>query len=526
MNEFCIFRLSKVSLTVFILICCVNPVLCVESSIPNVVIINADDLGYGDLGCYGAVKVKTPHIDQLARQGRLFTDAHCASAVCCPSRYGLLTGRYPLRRNFWGPISFRTPLSIDPNHLTIALLMKEAGYATACIGKWHLGFGTQKPDWNGDLKPGPLELGFDYYFGIPQVNSGPPFVYVEDHRVVGWDPNDPFVYGKKSVTQVWPAKSGYKYIGGAQAAHALYQDELVGTTLRKRAMAWLKRHKDRPFFLYLATTNIHHPFTPAPQFKGTSDCGRYGDFIHELDWIVGGVLSTLDDMGVTDNTLVIFTSDNGGMLNNGGQDAWQAGHRLNGELLGFKFGAWEGGHRIPFIAKWPGKIPANSKSDHLISQIDLLATLASLVGTSLTKEESPDSIDQLAEFMGKAEKPLRDVLMISPNSPRHLVVRKGRWAYIPAQDEGGFQGKKIGDHLLGGAAALPFTGQANSDVVDGKVRPDAPSEQLYDLENDPSQAVNVFDQNPEVVKDLRSLLAHYRSVIGPHPELGWINIKE
>ena len=164
---------------------------------PNVILINADDLGYGDLSSYGAEKVKTPNIDRLAREGRRFTDAHAASAVCSPSRYGLLTGRYPLRRNYWCPSPIRMPLAIDTSRLTLGRLLKESGYATACIGKWHLGFGEKEPDWNGDLKPGPLELGFDYYFGIPLVNSGPPFVYVENHRVVRLDPNDPFVYGKQ-----------------------------------------------------------------------------------------------------------------------------------------------------------------------------------------------------------------------------------------------------------------------------------------------------------------------------------------
>ena len=259
-----------------------------SAALPNVVLINADDLGYGDLGCYGAEKVKTPNIDRLAREGRRFTDAHTASAVCSPSRYGLLTGRYPLRRNYWGPSPIRMPLAIDTSRLTLGRLMKESGYSTACIGKWHLGFGEKEPDWNGDLKPGPLELGFDYYFGIPQVNSGPPFVYVENHRVVGLDPNDPFIYGKRSATKKYPEKSGYDAIGGAEAAHRLYDDEQLATTLKNRAVTWLKRRdRNEPFFLYLATTNIHHPFTPASQFIGTSSCGLYGDFIHELDWVVG-----------------------------------------------------------------------------------------------------------------------------------------------------------------------------------------------------------------------------------------------
>ncbi len=497
-------------------------------SSPNIVLINADDLGYGDLGCYGATKVQTPNIDKLAKEGRMFTDAHSASSVCSPSRYGLLTGQYPLRRNFWGPSAMRTPLTIDINQLTISRVLKEAGYNTACIGKWHLGFGDiEKTDFNKPLKPGPLELGFDYYFGIPQVNSGPPFVYVENHTVVGYDPEDPFVLGEKSVTQKWPAKSGYSQIGGAKAAHLLYEDEKVGTTLKEKAVEWIKKthkeNKSKPFFLYLATTNIHHPFTPAPQFKGTSECGRYGDFIHELDWIVGEVLNALDDIGVTDNTLVIFTSDNGGMLNLGGQDAWRAGHRLNGDLLGFKFGAWEGGHRIPFIVKWPGQTPKNSTSNQLISQVDLLATFAEIIGKPLNGNENFDSVNQLEALTGNPKSMIRDHLIISPNHSSHLVARKGEWVYIPAQGEGGFQAKKVGDHTFGGAAVLPFSGQVNSDIVGGKIRKDAPPAQLYNLSNDLSQTTNVYQENPEIVKELRELLSSYREKIGDFPELGWID---
>ncbi len=499
-----------------------------ESSLPNIVLINADDLGYGDLSCYGATKVQTPNIDRLASEGLSFSDAHSASAVCSPSRYGIITGTYPLRRNYLGAISGFDGLSVDTNQITIASLLKDAGYSTACVGKWHLGLGVDKPDYNKPLKPGPLELGFDYAYYIPMVNSGPPFVYVENHSVVGYDPEDPFVLGKKSVTQ-WPAKGGYTAIGGAEKAHRLYEDEKVGTHLKDQAINWMKKthaaDQDKPFFLYLATTNIHHPFTPAPQFKGTSQCGRYGDFIHELDWIVGEVMSSLKEMGVADNTLVIFTSDNGGMLNHGGQDAWKAGNKLNGDLLGFKFGAWEGGHRVPFIAKWPGKIKANSKSEHLISQIDLLATFAAIAERPLTKEDCPDGINQLPELMGETKEPLRDLLMITPNCPSHLTVRKGDWVYIAAQDEGGFQGTNITAHNVGGAAATKLTHQVNSDIEDGKIKEDAQPVQLYNLKKDPYQTINVYGQYPEVQKELDKILQKYRAEIGPYPELGWIHKK-
>lgn len=495
---------------------------------PNIVIINADDLGYGDLGCYGATHIRTPNIDRLAKEGRRFTDAHAASAVCSPSRHGLLTGRYPLRRNLWGPIPAQGRLTIDPNDMTIARLLQQVGYATACIGKWHLGFGDRKrTNWNAALQPGPLETGFDHYFGIPTVNSGPPFVYVEDHHVVGFDPNDPFIYGKKSVTQTFPEKGGYKTIGGAEAAHRLYDDRAVGTTLANRAVKWLQQQdRDKPFFLYLATTNIHHPFTPAPQFVGTSDCGLYGDFTHELDHIVGKVLDTLATMGAANDTLVIFTSDNGGMLHNTGQESWRTGHRMNGSLLGFKFGAWEGGHRIPMLARWPGHIAPGSLCDHLISHVDLLATLAALVDRPLAAGEGVDSVDQLATLTGDPVKPPRTTLIVAPNSPKHLAVRRGKWLFIPARGAGGFQGKKVGNHLLSDEYALPFTGQRNSDVADGRIRADAPPAQLYDLDRDPGQARNVYAEHRAVAAELAAVVSGYRQAIPPGKPLGWINLKQ
>jgi len=500
---------------------------------PNIVLINADDLGYGDVGCYGATKVKTPHIDRLAKEGRRFTDAHSPSAVCSPSRYGLLTGQYPLRKNFWGPTPHNQGLTIGLDQPTLASALKEAGYATACIGKWHLGFGEGKCDWNQPLKPGPLEVGFDYYFGMPTVNSGGPYVFVENHGVLDYDPKDPFVRPSKdrvSLTETFPAK-GASPFAGADKAQLRYRERKVGIEFAQRSVKWIgDQHKkgEQPFFLYLATTNIHHPFTPAERFMATSECGHYGDFIHELDWIVGEVLWALDEYGIADNTLIVFTSDNGGMLNEGGQDAWKAGHRLNGDLQGFKFGAWEGGHRVPFIVRWPHKVPAGSTSAALISQIDLITTFASAAGARIKEGATIDGVNQLDEFMGKADRadrPARDTLVISPNSPRHLTLRKGDWVYIPAQDEGGFQGKRVGDHLLGGAATQPLTGMIHSDVVDGKIREGAPPAQLYNLKDDPRQQTNVHDQHPEVVKQMTGELAEWRQQI-KGPRLGWINLQQ
>ena len=474
---------------------------------PNVIIINVDDLGYGDIGCYGATKVKTPNIDRLASQGRSFTDAHSSSAVSTPSRYGLMTGQYPCREDIWGAIFLNQTLQIDTARTTIADVMKRSGYATAIVVKWHLGFRTdEKMDWNKELAPGPLELGFDYYFGVPILNSHPPFVYVENHHVVGYDSNDPFVRGKRAETEEFDEKFGINSIGGATAAHRLYKDRAVATTLKDRAVQWIKEHKDSPFFLYYATTNIHHPFTPAERFVGTSEAGPYGDSIHELDWVVGEIMRTLDEEGLAGNTLLIFTSDNGGMLNHGGQRAWKAGHHINGKLLGFKFGAWEGGHRIPMIARWPGRIPAGSVSNQLMSNVDMLATLAALTGYELQEQDGPDSFNMLPALIGNPGKMIRDHIIICPSQKSHLSIRKGKWVYIPAQNSGGFTGKNVGDHDLGGASAFQLTHRVNSDIENARIKPDAPSVQLYNLEEDPYQTTNVYEQHPKVARRLARIL--------------------
>jgi len=485
---------------------------------PNIIVIYADDLGYGDVGCYGATKVQTPNIDRLATQGRMFTDAHSASAVCTPSRYSFLTGQYGWRVNSWGPMAYDQPMIIDVDRLTIPGMLKQHGYSTACIGKWHLGFGKEGlTDWNKELKPGPLEVGFDYYFGVPLVNSHAPFVYVEDHYVAGLDKNDPFVLRQenealppntdlpRSPVQVFPEKGGLERWSGAKDAHMLYRDEMVGTKLTEKSVEWLHAHneqkKDQPFFMYLATTNIHHPFTSHPRFKGTSQCGAYGDFIHELDWIVGQITKTLDDLKIADDTLIIFASDNGGMLNEGGKQAWKAEHKLNGELLGFKFGAWEGGHRVPFIARWPSHIPPATCSDQLICSIDMMATFSAILGHSLNPDQGPDSYNMLPALIGEPKRPIRDHLVMAPNESKNLAIRSGKWLYIGAQGSGGFHGN------VGGPGAIAWTKQTNSDITtNGKIREDAPDQQLYDLEADLSQTKNVIREYPKIAKKLKEML--------------------
>lgn len=491
-----------------------NIALASEPKLPNVVLIYADDLGYGDLGCYGATKIQTPHIDKLASEGRRFTDAHSASAVCTASRYGLLTGEYPFRKAIWGPCGHEQSLLIDTDKLTLSQLFKNKGYATAVIGKWHLGFGVGKTDWNKPLRPGPLELGFDYYFGVPKVNSGFPYVYVENDRIVGWDPYDPLVIDENieaTPTPLFPPEAGHKSenkFSGAKKAHEIYHDERTATLLAEKSVKFITENKDKPFFVYIPTTNIHHPFTPAPRFKGTSQCGLYGDFVHELDWMVGEVTDCLEKNGLADNTLVIFTSDNGGMFNRGGQDAFKAGHRINGEMLGFKFGAWEGGHRVPFIAKWPGKIKPATISKQLINGVDMLATFAALTGQGIDKKQQADSVNMLPALVSDPTEPLRETMVISPRTSSHLSVRKGKWMYIPQRGSGGFKGA-VGTHSAGGAKAISHVGSINSDITKGRYNKDAAPAQLYDLEADLKQTKNLYHERPEVVETMKALLDSY-----------------
>ncbi|MEP2777196.1 MAG: sulfatase-like hydrolase/transferase [Luteolibacter sp.] len=491
---------------------------------PNVVLIFADDLGYGDLGCYGATKLQTPNIDKLATEGKKFTDAHSASAVCTPSRYGLLTGQYPLRANggkgLWGPAAITAPLQIDTEMFTLADVFKSSGYDTAAFGKWHLGFKKGKNDWQEPLSPGPRDLGFDYYFGMPVVNSASPYVYVENESIIGGDPKDPLVHlpkdSKEQPTPITPippeaSQRSANQFKGAVEAHKLFNDYEVGTKLTEKATAWIKSREDKPFFLYFATTNVHHPFTPAERFQDTSQAGPYGDFVHELDWIVGEVRKSLEEAGVADNTLIIFTSDNGGMFNHGGRHAAELGHKINGDLLGSKFGIWEGGHRVPFIAWWPDKIEAGTVSEQMLNSVDLLATFADVTGKELSEDERKDSINMLSALTGNPDHALRTEMVVTPNKPSHIGVRKGKWMYIPAKSDGGFNGSKPSQHAWGGPSVAKLVDTPNSDIENGKLKKSSSPAQLYDLEADPNQTKNLFNEYPEVVQEMKALLETYKA---------------
>ncbi|MDQ8180273.1 arylsulfatase [Pelagicoccus sp. SDUM812005] len=488
-----------------------------RGGLPNVVLIVAEDLGYGDLGCYGATRVRTPHIDGLAERGRRFTDAHSASAANSPSRYALLTGQYPFRVDLWAPVRNTSGLVIDPETFTIADLFKKKAYATGFVGNWQLGFGAGETDWSKPLRPGPLELGFDSYFGIPVINSVSPFLYVENDRPLGHDPADPLVFiGSKRPDEATPLKPlppesevgqrSENAFSGAVEAHESYDDFEQGIRHTEKAVEWIRSQDDGPFFLYFSALNIHHPYTPAERFRGSSEAGVYGDYLHELDWMVGEIVACLEERGQLDDTLIVFTSDNGGMFSKIAQDAYQLGHENNGSLLGYKFGAWEGGHRVPFILSWPGKVEAGSVSEELLCTMDLLATFA-----AITEQAAPagDSLNQLPTFLGETREPVRKELVIAARQEEHLSLRKGKWMYIPFQGSGGFRGKQPGQNGFAGPAAASYAGRENSDIENGRIKESAPPGQLYDLERDLSQTTNRYRDYPHRVERMASLLNEY-----------------
>lgn len=422
---------------------------------PNIVIILSDDIGYGDLGCYGATQVKTPHLDRLAREGARFTDAHAPASVCTPTRYALLTGRYAWRQPGTSIAPGDSPLLIKPGTVTLASALQSAGYNTALIGKWHLGLGATTPDFNADLKPGPLELGFDHAFYIPATGDRVPCVFVEDHRVVGLDPADPIAvsYAQRLGTDPTGAErpawlkikgdkdhsdsiiNGVSRIGFMTGGHrARWVDETIADTLASRARDFIERQTgEKPFFLLLTTHDIHEPMVPNPRFRGTSSCGWRGDVIHQLDWTVGEVLAALDRRGLTQDTLVIFTSDNGGAIKDTYDDGTNALHSRqppNGILRGDKGHLYEGGHRVPFIARWPARLPAGRESNALLSLVDLLPTCAALVQTQLPTGASPDGVDLHAALLLDAGAQGRSHLVLQNNRQAPLGLRAGDWMYI------------------------------------------------------------------------------------------------
>ena len=494
-------RKSRSVLAALLLLFAAAPAWAASSKPPNVVLIYADDLGYGDVGCYGATEVKTPNIDRLAREGLQFTDAHSAAATCTPSRYAMLTGQYAWRKKGTGILPGDATLIIEPGRVTLPSMLHDAGYTTGVVGKWHLGLGTERPNWNVDIKPGPLEIGFDYCYIVPATGDRTPCVYVENHRVVGLDPKDPIQvdYQQKVGDEPTGAErpdmltmklsqghdktiingiSRIGYMSGGKGAR--WNDEDMADTLTQQAIKFIKGHQNaQPFFLYFATHDIHVPRVPHPRFRGKTTMGPRGDAIAEFDWSVGEILRTLEELKLTDNTLVIFTSDNGPVLDDGYVDnaVEKLGkHKPAGLLRGGKSTVWEGGTREPFIVRWPKHVPAGAKSDALVCQIDLLASLAALTGQKLPNQAGPDSVNVLPALLGESEKG-REVLV---EQGRSLALRKGEWKLIE-----------------------PPTGPA------GKPRPKG-GPQLYNLTDDLAESTDVAPQHPEKVKELANLLDDIR----------------
>lgn len=431
------------------LACWTGAAIAAVPALPNIVLIYADDLGYGDMGCYSATRVQTPNVDRLAREGLRFTDAHAAAATCTPSRYAMLTGEYAWRKKGTGVLPGDAALIIEPGRTTLASLLRQAGYVTAVVGKWHLGLGTTNLDWNVEIKPGPLELGFNYSFLIPATGDRTPCVYVENHRVVGLDPQDPITVSYKApltneptgkanpeLLKVHPSHghdqtiiNGISRIGhmsGGKAAR--WVDEDMADVITKKAMEFLDQNKGRPFFLYFSTHDIHVPRVPHPRFAGKTDMGPRGDVIVQFDWCAGEILKALDRLKLAENTLVILSSDNGPVVDDGYKD--QAREKLGdhmpaGPFRGGKYSAFEGGTRVPFIVRWPGRVKPGV-SEALICQIDFLASFAALTRQALPTGAAPDSVNVLRALLGKSRTG-RDHL-VQQAGP--LSLRRAAWKYI------------------------------------------------------------------------------------------------
>ena len=472
---------------------------------PNIIIIYADDVGYGDIGCYGATGVDTPFIDSLAGQGLRFTSAYATAATCTPSRYSLLTGEYAFRNGEARILPGNAPLIIDPGQPTIASILKEQGYATGLVGKWHLGLGlaAEPLDWNGEIAPGPRELGFDYSFHMAATGDRVPAVYIENGRIVNLDPEDPIQVSYedpigneptglshphllKTQADEQHAKTivdGTSRIGYMTGGHAArWTDEEMPDTFLGKAIEFIEAHKDRPFFLYYATHENHVPRIPHPRFRGSSSLGVRGDAVVQMDWSIGQVLEVLEKNNLTGKTLVIFSSDNGPVLFDGywdGAIGKNGDHEPAGPFRGGKYSAWEGGTRSPFILSWPGVVEPGL-SDALVSHVDLIASLASLTGASIPEGEAVDSHDLIDTLLGNTETGRAYLIQ---QGVKMEAIRKGPWKYIPPGE--------VTNRLE--------IGHFHKDRINGNGA-------LFFLPEDPSEQNNLARLYPAKVRELRSIL--------------------
>ena len=502
---------ASCSLLIFVLVGLLNRSLVAQHQHkqPNIVVIMADDLGYGDVSCYGATSISTPNIDRLASEGIRFTQGYCSASTCTPTRYSFLTGNYAFRTPGTGIAPPNSPAIIKPGTETIASILQRAGYRTAVIGKWHLGLGGKSgPDWNGELKPGPLEIGFDSCFLLPTTNDRVPQVYVEDHHVLNLDQNDPLWVGNKKPSQDHPTGLTHReslkmdwthghnstihngisrigfYTGGNDAR---FRDEDLADKWVEKSREFLAKNKDNPFFLFFASHDVHVPRMPHERFQGKSTMGYRGDSILQLDWCVGELIKMLDDMSLAENTLVVFCSDNGPVMDDGYEDGALekvGSHRAGGRYTGGKYSIYEGGTRTPFIARWKGTIQP-AESDKIVCTIDLPTSVAQLTHQPIPDQAFTDSVDVLDALLGKPNAKGRD----------HLVV----------QDNGssGSYGLRSGDWKL----HRYDKNRSRNVVVEKKLKQNRmPRFQLFNLADDPSEQNNVLAQHPDVARRLKEQL--------------------
>ena len=451
-------------------------------NLPNVVYILADDLGYGDVKCLNADgKIPTPNVDRLAREGMVFTEAHSGSAVCTPTRYWILTGRYCWRSRLKsGVLNGSSPALIEEGRMTVASLLKRHGYRTACVGKWHLGLGRDRQtDFGKPLRPGPNDAGFDYFFGIPASLDMPPYCFVENDRPTEMPTETIAASPSPAMWRAGHIAPGFRHID-------------VLPTITQKAVAFIERYakesKGLPFFLYWPLTAPHTPIVPNAKFVGKSGVGAYGDFLCEMDDCVLRMMKALEENGLAENTLVIFTSDNGCSPEANFKALAEHGHNPSYIFRGMKADIFEGGHRIPFIARWPGRIAPGTQCAETISLTDLMATAAEIVGEDLPPDAGEDSVSILSALLvEKRDGPLREAT-VHHSINGSFSIRQGKWKLELCPDSGGWS------HPRPGAAG----------------KPELPPVQLYDLSKDIAERQNVYAEHPEGVAQLTALLEKYR----------------
>ena len=499
--------IKSMRIVIFCTVLCFSPFASAEK--PNVIVIMADDLGYGDLSCYGATAFKTPNIDRLAADGMRFTNGYCSASTCTPTRYSLLTGTYAFRHQGTGIAAPNSRLIIPHESFTLADAMKQADYQTAVIGKWHLGLGGESgPDWNGELTPGPPELGFDYHFLLPTTNDRVPQVFVENRRVPNLDPKDPLWVGEKIPSEAHPTGISHRdtlkmdwshghngtihngisrigfYTGGNVAR---FRDEDLGDKWVEKSIQWIESNRERPFFLFFASHDLHVPRIPHERFQGVTPLGFRADSIVQFDWCVGELMKTVERLGLAENTLFVLCSDNGPVMDDGYRDfaiEKLGDHRANGPFRGGKYSVYEGGTRTPFITAWKGRIPSGV-SEEVVCTIDLVSSFSSLVGANLPNDACLDSFNVIDAILGKSDARGREHLIQQDNGQiGNYGFRVGNW--------------KLQRHDSKKTRNL----QVEKPLDDTAV----PAFQLFDLSKDPGESTNVIAVNPEIAERMKAQL--------------------